>query len=404
MKQQELKEFIYFFNHNKSLNRFQRRKVENLLARDLVSLNGDIQYAEENKEVKKENREFSNDNKHRTGVNSKVVYTSPKNLQDFLREFNQDDVLKYTCHTIDSIEDLQNICDKSNVKEYDFHKHLLLINDRFKALTWQFKEEGIFLDKNMVTLMSVFLTGRDFEENDMTTWSSNDIKYNWSSDAIAKWALENPHIVPNPGRNIATKQNNSGYSIPKSFISRITRKRIKTFSDLTLFFKSQFHIRRDNSLRNILEIVNNDFSRNEFEISFNEKDFNVGVELLTDVDKLVQAYRKIVLICKECKPKEENNIQISLSFYDNAIDKSAYFCIHHINTLYNKTLKNAAERIGTKHSNLIEKQVNGLCDLYIEAEFSDHKCGRLNLWDSERRLHCIPTKEKVLGVKYILKF
>ena len=49
-------------------------------------------------------------------------YLSPKDLHDFLLEYNQDLILKYTCHTIDSSESIQNILNRCKIEEYDFLK------------------------------------------------------------------------------------------------------------------------------------------------------------------------------------------------------------------------------------------------------------------------------------------
>jgi hypothetical protein len=75
-----------------------------------------------------------------------------------------------------------------------------------------------------------------------------------------------------------------------------------------------------------------------------------------------------------------------------------------LNTVYKKTSKNSTERIGTAHSNLISKQINGLSDLYIEARFGDGVSGRLNLWDENDEFKFQSLQEDITGVKYILRF
>jgi hypothetical protein len=139
-------------------------------------------------------------------------------------------------------------------------------------------------------------------------------------------------------------------------------------------------------------------------ISFVENKFNDNVELFTDIDKLIQAYQKIVEICIENRNDKNDPIQVELSFFDDAESKSTFFCIHHLNTVYKKTSKNSTERIGTSHSNLISKQINGLCDLFIEAKFGDGACGKLNIWDEDAEFKFQPLKGDIQGVNYILRF
>lgn len=411
MEQKELQEFLYFFTHNKSLTRTQQFKRDALLARDFVKNSGKSDGLPESK-VKDESDKDKNivpkdhSGKHRSGVIEGTKYTSPKNIQMFLREFNQDDVLKYTCHQIDTDEVIDNICKECSIEKYDFAKHSELIRKHFELLTQKFKQNEIHLDSKMYALISTYLTGTSGkkDQREKKDWSSNGIDINWNSPQILEWAKEHPHVVPAPGKNIAKKQKSNGYTLPSAFKSNITGTRIKSFSDLVIFFKSQFHIRKDNSLRTILEKVSSKWKPEDVQISFVESGFNDSVELFTDVDKLIQAYQKIVEICIENRSEDNEPIQIQLSFYDDAETKSTFFCIHHLNTVYKKTSKNSTERIGTAHSNLISKQINGLSDLYIEARFGDGVSGRLNLWDENDEFKFQSLQEDITGVKYILRF
>lgn len=411
MEQKDLQEFLYFFTHNKSLTRAQQFKRDALLARDFVKNSRKSDGLPESKVKDKDDKDkniISKDcsGKHRSGVVEGTKYTSPKNLQLFLREFNQDDVLKYTCHQIDTDEVIDNICKECSIEKYDFAKHSELIRKRFELLTQKFKQNEIHLDSKMYALISTYLTGTSGkkDQREKKDWSSNGIDINWNSPLILEWAKEHPHIIPSPGKNIAKKQKSNGYILSSAFKSNITETRIKSFTDLVIFFKSQFHIRKDNSLRTILEKVNSKWKPEDVQISFVENGFNDSVELFTDVDKLIQAYQKIVEICIENRSEDNEPIQIQLSFYDDAETQSTFFCIHHLNTVYKKTSKNSTERIGTAHSNLISKQINGLSDLYIEARFGDGVSGRLNLWDENDEFKFQSLQEDITGVKYILRF
>lgn len=402
MEQKELLEFIRFFTQNKNLTRAQRKKLEVLLARDCVkaqledtnSQNNEIEFE---KDVLEEQIE-----RHRSGVDNEG-YVSPLHLQNFLREYNQDKFLKYTCHLIDTDEFIDDICKECNTEGYDFEAHKKLIFERFYRLRKKYKEENIFLNPNMVTLINVYLTGKDFNGDDKL-WSSNDIQINWSSPLLQEWAKHNPTIIPNPGKNIARKQKNNGFKLEDSFKSKTSEKRIKSFSEIVLFFKDQFHIRTDNSLRHIIEYINSELESKGAIFTFSNTRFYDNIELFTDVDKLRQAYRHIIMLCLECRKDDTTPINIELEFYDDRETNHTYFIIHHVNSIYKKTLKNALERIGQSQSHLIEKKINGLCDLFIEAEFEGNECGRINLWDDSSKFVATPLEEPIKGVKYIMRF
>ena len=59
-------------------------------------------------------------------------------------------------------------------------------------------------------------------------------------------------------------------------------------------------------------------------------------------------------------------------------------------------------RFGTKLSDLIQNQINGLCDFYIQADFDNNQFAQINLWNGEA-IEPKPLKSYV-GVEFILKF
>ena len=255
--------------------------------------------------------------------------------------------------------------------------------------------------------MSVYLTGTT--KNGQTEWSSLNIQTNWACKELLEWGDNNPGLVPSPGRNIARKQKNNGYELPKALKSDLSGNRILAWKELVIYFKSLFHIRRDNSLLDILRHINEveKYSEKNINIIFTEDKFKSNVELLTNVDKLLQAYKRIIEICKSCH-KDNELLLIELSFYEE--DGIVYFMIHDKNSIYGKNLDAATKRIGESHSKLIEKQINGLCDLYIEADFDNQEFARIALWNENSNplgeLPNIDVKRlnNCQGVKYILKF
>ena len=267
--------------------------------------------------------------------------------------------------------------------------------------------DKIFKDPKMFALISVYLTGET--KSGQKQWSSLNVDTTWSSKELINWSENNPGVIPSPGRNIAKKQKNMGYELPKAIRSNLTGNRILTFKELVLYFKSLFHIRRDNSLRDILSYVNKEEQYVEHNISifFSEERFGTNIELFTDVDKLVQTYKHILDICRKCH-KDGERIIIELSFYVE--DNRVYFCIHDKESVYGKNLMAATTRIGELQKPLIYDKINGLCDLFIEADFDNKEYARIALWhENSRPLSEAPNVEverleSCQGVKYILRF
>ena len=345
--------------------------------------------------------------KHNNGTEDYFNYISPKDLQLFLYRFNQDSILKYTCHEIDTIETKEEICNLCGTQEYSIRKHSGIISKAFEDLNNTLRDEKVFKEPNMYALMSVYLTGST--PGGQTKWSSLKIDTNWASPELFAWGDNNPDTIPSPGKNIARRQTNKGYELPKALKSNLNGSRILTFKELVLYFKSLFHIRRDNSLRDILNYINEveQYADNNINIVFSDEKFKNNIELFTNVEKLVQAYKRIIEICKSCHIDEEK-INVELSFFEE--EGFIYLCIHDINSVYGKNLDAATKRIGEQQKKLIKNQINGLCDLFIEADFDNQEYARIALWNE----NCGPQSEELnievnkidhcQGVKYILRF
>src|SRR5574344_413556 len=394
---QKVRDLIYFFTHNNNLTRQQQAIRDKLLARDCVSITTSDRMTSESQELS--NPKDMNTHNSDNSSEKKVRYVSPKNLHSLLYRFNQNSILKYTCHEIDTDEVIAEINDQCGVDKYCFKKHSELISQALKSLLNDFKRERIYLDKKFFAMLQAYING-----NNDSGWSSLDIKTNWNSEDLIAWSKQNEGIIPSPGKNIAKKQKSNGYKLSKALISNINGSRILYFKDLVIYFKSLFHIRRDNSLKSIIEYQN---SKPEgVNVVLKAAQFDDGIELLTDVDKLIQAYKSILKICKDVNNDEVLNIE--LSFYES--NDSVYFVIHDLDHCYGKTLKSTLERIGESQSKLISNQINGLCNLYIEADFGNQEYAKVGLWTKESALLGDTPKMSVeklsegKGVKYILEF
>lgn len=310
-------------------------------------------------------------------------YIDPMGLYNALLAFNQNPILKTTCHPI-SRANLDSIIEMSDMNEYNFNDHLGLIKSNFIDLS---KNQSF--TKNMYMLIRCYLFGED-------SWSSQNINYSWSSADLIEWTINYPNFVPNPEDSIIEVYGNEGHFLANPFVSWLTNQPIESFNDLVLFFKSLWHIKYDNPLQNILE------NRNLFKKYYEWADirftnFSRTLNLFTDVYSLVQAYSKIIDLIKD--NRNINRPEIIISFYEK--DSKKILSIYQKDTYWKKSISDTIEKpFGNTMSDLINKQINGLCDLHIRAKFEDNQCYNVNLWDGKKRKkEPIPMID---GVEYLL--
>lgn len=395
-------EFIKLMLQNRNLSVNDKKRLvilaTNEIVRDDTDSNDSGKTAKQN--YNKEGKAISS---HRQNIDA--PYISPSILQGFLRKYNQNPILKYTCHVIDDEDDIKNIIKACGTEKYELEKHAELIEKSFLELLDDYKKEHpLIIKAKMIPLIRAYITGKDYEGKP-TTWTSLNIKTNWKLDELQQWGKEHLHKIPNPAENVANNQQSYGFILNERITSNLSGDSIDNLRDLVTYFKSLFHIRRDNSLRSILVYKNQhnkDVEDGKINISFDSSRFLDNIELLTDVDKLLQGYNRILKICIDNQDKEfGDTTEIELSFYEE--DNRTFFCIHHKNTRYGKTVKNALERIGKEQKKLIENQINGLCDLFIEADFGENNYYRINLWDEEPQIKSWEI-DKMIGVKYLMRF
>ncbi|MEY4572729.1 MAG: hypothetical protein RLZ10_1977, partial [Bacteroidota bacterium] len=249
-------------------------------------------------------------------------------------------------------------------------------------------------------LIRGYLTGKDYSGKEIG-WSSKSIKINWSSLALSIWADENGGIPPNSSNILLRDKKVKSYKIDPQIKSPITEKPIQTFTQLVLHFKNLFHLKSGpQSLKEIISRVNIEkgwYDQVVFEI--NNREFSYNLEHFVDVEKLIQAYNKILeLIMEQHKFNEKPTVRLKY-FEEN--DK-VIFSIHHLNSIYNKTIENTIERMGQTYTSLINNQINGLCNLRMKADFGNEKYAEINLWDGADRT---PTNISLFqGVEHLLEF
>jgi hypothetical protein len=300
-------------------------------------------------------------------------YTDPTELSRFLLAYNQNRILKTTCHEIDK-DELSNILEVTGEQTYNFEDHYREIIKAFEELENNFKK----VDYKLRGLIRGYLTGQN-KKKEPVSWAST-ITVNWNSSELHNWALNNPGVPPNPDESLSEELENLGFEFPE-----IKKLGIKTFTGLVIHFKKLFHIRRDNSLKDIIIKVNQEKKWDEkidFEIL--EGSFRSNLEFFTDIDKLKQAYNDIVkIIVEAARDYKLDKPIVKLSLLE--VDNSIVFSIHHLNTSFSKTPQNLIDKIGQKHTNLIYNQINGMCDLYIQADFENNEYAKINLWNNKVR-------------------
>lgn len=326
-------------------------------------------------------------------------YFDPSSLYKYLLAFNQDPILKSTCHLIDSneLEKINNYC---NTETYDYDKHIIKIIEAFSKINL------LFAPTYIKALIRGYLTGKNYKGDSLVGWSKDNIKYSWSDNDIAKWTRQNIGIPPNPDVGLSNKLENIGYEFRSPI--KINEDYLQSFSDLVIHFKKMFHIREDNSLFSIL--IKRNKSRNwNNEIDFVIEKSNVpeNIEFFTDIDKLMQSYDDILqlIILKAIEKKVRPIVQIKLYEKGNSI----FFSIHDLNGIYGKSIKSATNRlIGDQYEKIVSK-LNGICNLYLQANFGQNNFYKLTIWDSKWNIQKNRNEQKVEkyftgGVEHILEF
>lgn len=329
--------------------------------------------------------------------NSKTPnYIHPYQLYKFLFEYNQNPILRSTCHDIDS-DELQKINEYCKTEVYDFSKHLTKIIEAFNT-----HEKHYFGGGKVNTLIRVYLTGRNYKGNEQIDgWTTDKIKVNWSSLELLEWINKHPNTPPNINQNIAAIQEIEIYPINPQIDSEISSLPVQNFTQLVLHFKNLFHLKSgQQSLKAVLERVNHDRNWNKkIDIEFDKRNFNDNLEHFTDVNRLVQAYNKTLQLIVD-QQRKEGKPCVNLRFYEK--DKNVYFSIHHQNSVYNKTIQNTIDRLGQTYSNLIDKQLNGLCNFILKADFGNGNYSEINLWDGTNRE--VKKLNSFTGVEHIFEF
>jgi hypothetical protein len=330
-------------------------------------------------------------------------YSDPSILSKFLFDFNQNSILRSACHDIDldELEKIKEYCGTGNDYNYETHQRKVIFE--FELLN---KAMGKKPSYKIVALIRGYLTGKWKKDPKFkkSGWSSDTIEYHWLHESVLNWVKDNKDWPPHLSEGITLDQDVVGPEI-KRFTSKTTGGTITYFRDLVLHFKNLFHFRYDNSIYDIIAYANQSEKRWDDEVVFEmDKDlFPRNVELFTDVDKVKQAYKKIVSIIIEAQRKKDNAEKpiVILSLKEDS--SSVTLSILHKESVYQKSIQSVLTRsFGASYTNLIKNQINGLCELYLNADFGRDGYARINIWNGESIKEVqIPA---IGGVEHELKF
>jgi hypothetical protein len=407
----DILQFVSDILSNDKLTHIDKQRIIELAKRDVQAfsfntenLNDKVIKVEEKIEVIEEKIGLKNESKlliedqKPPNANKLPKYINPfssNGLVSFLQEYNTNDFLKYTWHTIDSKQAYENILNLIELDDYNFilykEKIEINLNELFARFFISGKVKNILLD---------YITGKDYNGN-IGNWTK-EMKINWSSDDLIQWSIQNK-IVTNPGGSYCKVIKSKGYKLKEPIISKLSGKRINYFSELIIYCKKLFRIQADNSLRDILT-YNNRNNNSYKSCTFNFIDFEETINLFTHINSIVEAYN--IIIENILDVTDRFNLEkpiINISFITD-INKQVNLIIHHENVDYFKKNINSLydrNKLGEKYQRVI-KSINGVCDLYLEAQFENNKSYRLNLWDNKD----IQEKEinSLKGVKHILNF
>ncbi len=392
-------DFIRELLDDKKINQNQRDRILELASKE-ISLDGTleerVQKIEEIifKEKTESTVEIIETKLSKQKIKHLPQYLDPYHLYYFLFQYNQNPILRTTCHDIDANE-LKSILDFCKTESYIYSEHLKAI-----VTAYEEHEKAYPAPFQIKALIRAYLTGKDYK-GEFVGWSSKNIKVNWSNADIAIWANENTNNPPNSSIILLRDKKVKSYKIEPQIKSPITEKVIQTFTQLVLHFKNLFHIKSGSqSLREIIQRVNLEkdwIDLIDFEI--NNIEFIDNLEHFVDVEKLIQGYIKIIELIID-QHKVIGKPKIGLKYFDE--NHKIYFSIHHLNGVYNKTIENTVERLGQTYTSLIKNQINGLCNLRIKADFGNGKYAEVNLWDGVKR-----TSTKISsfeGVEHLLEF
>lgn len=315
-------------------------------------------------------------------------YINPRNTSKFLNEFNQNIILKSTTHEIDE-NLLEDLLKELNLTVYDYNTHVRGIQKEFEGLSKKY-----FVNIGLVPKFNEFL----FLKNNKG-WSQNSIRMSWKAKEIEDWCNQNTGKCPNPGKDL-----NYPVCSLKDVLELKDGTQLCSFNEVISHFKGQIEFRDGTDLKKIILKVNRTFFP---DVDINSEGIQEGIRFYSDVEKVVQAYKGIVKMCldhwEQSGKDSENKPKLKLLLSEDRTDSETriIFSINHTNSIFGKTAEALLDRYGSSTTGLINKQINGLCDLTIKAEFPNNEFYEVVVWPDKRLVLFL---DKFSGVQFDLIF
>lgn len=380
-------DFISDLLKTAKINNAEKERVFSLVAKEIENFgNQDHLILSEIEAIKLKLRDLIDDEPASTpepkSVEQKIQpYINPEGNAKFLLELNQNPLLKSITHNIDSSL-LKDINEVLQIESYDFDMHLSEIKIRYKRLSGEFRGKT---SKGLSEKIFAYINGN-------AAWSEDKIRMNWSHRDLASWAEKNAGRCPNAAADVGTG------AFAFSRIQVRSGKHITNMVELVHHFKSQISVRSENSLRNLCQAWSFEFE-NKAQIDFDGLKENI--EFFTDVEKLHQAYRRLIELCIDANKESVPEIVLSLSEEHIENDMRITFSIWHKNSVFKKSIGATMERYGEKFTGLINNQLNGLCNWALEADFGAGDYARLSIWPRIKNAEKI---DQFQGVRHLLIF
>ncbi|WP_343305169.1 hypothetical protein AAHN97_26910 [Chitinophaga niabensis] len=316
-------------------------------------------------------------------------YKNPKNLARFLTSLNSNTILKSTTHSIDA--DLYDeLLYRMGIPSYDYETHFKYIKKEYDELLQQYRTA---LPPAIVAKLNEFYF---FEKK--TGWSEAHIRIGWFSEEIKTWCRNHPGCCPNPG-------NDMEYLSPNLFRRErdVDNNVLNNFQDIIDSLKMQIECRDKSYLENALWKLNFDKFR---QLNITLDGITKCLQFYTDVEKLKQAYKNIIHMCIEEHNKKNGSlkdlqIEVSLKKEKRTTDDVVILSILHKGSVFGKDIT-PPFRYGKSLTNLIQNQLNGMCNLELQTVLPDGRSVIFDLWPKGNSI--IPLHESMNGVQFNLIF
>lgn len=371
----DIRDFVYYMTHSKSLTIEQKKKIDLLLARDLSMPKVD----------KSISKSVENDE---NPLNTRICeFHEPQKVFEFLHKFTLNNTaLKYTTHFWD-----KNPSDD----KYAY--------DNFDDFKSKYKEDIEQGENNLDSIYPLCVHLWEIVKNFLM---QDDPKYSWSEHKIKigynkyvkEWMNANPGIQPASMPIPA---------FPKELQPEglINGKVLSYFSDVIILFKHCIEFRGNDLYLSALKIFKSS------DHILNKKDLETlkGCAIYTDTWLVKEALRIIAgnVIQRSMYPE----LKISCQTLTNGENKVTQLRVLQVNSFSNRDIKDAKIKASSTEGDFsrIKDKLKNLCDFSIESKFrigNDFRHCRINYLSSDKNTEDIVflDNEECQGFTYILTF